>query len=906
MNFRVKSSIGAFVGSLALFSFLLLFVGSTVYAGTQTEKGIVINGDTAVYEEKTKESSALKTYSEGSTLIFTESDDEEWYDAEVIVDGERKAGFIHTDDVDLINEERTNLSGYSIDNTSVYKSPTKQSGTWKSYSEGRLLYYTSLSANWYEASVIVDGERQTGYIHVNDVEEPVDEQENSSGYALNEETHVYASPTLNAGVLKTYDRGHLLYYETYLSDWYRAVVYINGEQHVGYINKGHVEEPTEDSTNLSGVALTDRTNVYNSPNNQSGVLKSYAVGSVLKYESYLEDWYRAEVILDGERKSGYLSKSDVQEPVDNPVDLSGIALKDRTNVYSSPNVSSNVLKDYSPGATLLYESFIDGWYKATVFLNGEGHTGYINHSDVEEPVDNPESLSGVALKVRTHVYDSPNKSSDTLKAYNQGHILKYETFIHDWYKATVFLNGEAHTGYIHKDDVEEPVEEQESLQGYAYSPNTKVYGTPSKNSGTLKSYSEGRLLQYRTYIQDWYEATVILGGNAQTGYIHKDDVIAVDASQENLDGIAIYDKTYVYSDPSKNSRQLKGYNFGSDLIFKSFTENWYEAEVVVEGQRHTGYIYKDDVSLDGVNAEPIVNAKTTYTYDQMVKDIHQLARQYPGLIEVEVIGQSVEGRDIHAVKVGNGDTKITINSSHHAREWISTNLVMHQIDTYSQAYVKEETVDGYDAREILEQASIYYVPMVNPDGVVLVQEGPKAVENTDYVIALNGGSTNFDGWKANIRGVDLNRQYPADWDTIRYVEPTPGPERYKGPRPLSEPETQAMFDFTISHDFQTAVAYHSSGEILYWDYYTSGQLQDDSLRIANMISDKTGYPLYTPFNPSGGGYKDWVLDSLGYPGYTPELSPYIGDRPVPLSNYDAIWEQNDSIGLMLAEEAYLR
>src|SRR5699024_9203394 len=128
---------------------------------------------------------------------------------------------------------------------------------------------------------------------------------------------------------------------------------------------------------------------------------------------------------------------------------------------------------------------------------------------------------------------------------------------------------------------------------------------------------------------------------------------------------------------------------------------------------------------------------------------------------------SVDGRNIYAIKLGKGKTEIFMNGSHHAREWLTTNLLMEMIDVYSQAYANNSKVAGYNARQILNNASIWFVPMVNPDGVTLVQKGALSAKRPAEVIRINDGSTNFNRWKANIRGVDLNRQYPADWAHIQ-------------------------------------------------------------------------------------------------------------------------------------------
>jgi len=55
------------------------------------------------------------------------------------------------------------------------------------------------------------------------------------------------------------------------------------------------------------------------------------------------------------------------------------------------------------------------------------------------------------------------------------------------------------------------------------------------------------------------------------------------------------------------------------------------------------------------------------------------------------------------------------------------------------------------------------------------------------------------------QGVDLNRNYPASWEEAKAQEEAlgifgPGPTRYGGPYPLSEPESSAMVSFTRTHD----------------------------------------------------------------------------------------------------------
>ncbi len=292
-----------------------------------------------------------------------------------------------------------------------------------------------------------------------------------------------------------------------------------------------------------------------------------------------------------------------------------------------------------------------------------------------------------------------------------------------------------------------------------------------------------------------------------------------------------------------------------------------------------------------------VNGRQNYSYKDMQKDIDRLRFLYPNLIETKIIGESVDGRNIYAIKLGNGNKEVFFNGSHHAREHMTTNVLMNMVDEYARSYARMQNYNGYNTRRILNDVSIWFVPMVNPDGVMLVQEGPSTAKNPSKVISINDNSRDFKHWKANIRGVDLNRQYPYLWRTVSNDPGRPRYGFYKGKAPLSEPETKAIYDFTNHHNFKAAVAYHSSGELIYtrygFDYH--------SRSIANGVKNITGYtPINLQSSTNGAGYTDWFVHEKKQPGITPEISPYVGERPIPLSNWNSVWNKNKTVGLYTA------
>lgn len=303
----------------------------------------------------------------------------------------------------------------------------------------------------------------------------------------------------------------------------------------------------------------------------------------------------------------------------------------------------------------------------------------------------------------------------------------------------------------------------------------------------------------------------------------------------------------------------------------------------------------------------IVNPHQTYSYEVMTRDLHKLAEAHPGLIRLHTIGQSEYGRELWAADLGTGEAIVLLNGSHHAREWMTTILLMTMLDRYAIASEKDAAWNGIPVRDLLARVTFRFVPMVNPDGVTLQQEGLAAFPEEDHaaLIAMNDGSSSFKRWKANAKGIDLNRQYPADWANIR--DPRPGPHymNYKGKAPLTAKEAQAMAEATIDAQPEIALAYHSSGEIVYWHFHNNPDVVKRDRNIVNLYSELTGYRIVEPTkNPSGGGYKDWFIQQFGRPALTPELGRRAGETNVPLTEWARIWNQHRDTGWMLAEQAY--
>ncbi|WP_251553565.1 M14 family metallopeptidase [Neobacillus muris] len=290
----------------------------------------------------------------------------------------------------------------------------------------------------------------------------------------------------------------------------------------------------------------------------------------------------------------------------------------------------------------------------------------------------------------------------------------------------------------------------------------------------------------------------------------------------------------------------------------------------------------------------LVQGRQNYDYSRMMNDIRQLKTVYP-FIQMNPIGNTVLGNQIPELLIGNGNKRVHYNASFHANEWITTPVLMTFINDYLLALTNSTPIRGLVMANLHQQTTLSAVPMVNPDGVSLVLNGPPENETwRTRVIQYNNGSTDFSGWKANIRGVDLNDQFPARWEEERARNPKePGPRDYGGESPLMEPEAIAMAELTRARDFARVLAFHTQGEVIYWGY--ENMEPPESEVLVNEFSRVSGYGPEQTIE-SWAGYKDWFIQEWRRPGFTVELG--TGTNPLPIAQFDEIYQE--TLGIFLA------
>ena len=288
------------------------------------------------------------------------------------------------------------------------------------------------------------------------------------------------------------------------------------------------------------------------------------------------------------------------------------------------------------------------------------------------------------------------------------------------------------------------------------------------------------------------------------------------------------------------------------------------------------------------------------TSGMQAQRLERLKRRYP-FVYTRELTKTAGGRSICAVQLGLGDTKVLLTGGHHANEYITSMLCWELIEGYMEAVERGGSFGGKNAAALFENAMLYVVPMVNPDGIDLVT-GAITPDEPEYRAARAIAADYPElpvpsGWKANLRGVDLNLNYPAGWERARQIKASrgygaPAPRDYPGERPLDQPETSALAAYTCCIRPELVLAYHTQGSVIYHTY--DGVCLPCADALARELAAASGYVLEpVPPESANAGFKDWFLERFRRPGFTVEAG--LGENPLPLSQLDEMYARNAPI-----------
>jgi hypothetical protein len=308
-------------------------------------------------------------------------------------------------------------------------------------------------------------------------------------------------------------------------------------------------------------------------------------------------------------------------------------------------------------------------------------------------------------------------------------------------------------------------------------------------------------------------------------------------------------------------------------------------------------------------------------------ELKQLAESFPNRVKpVTLPKETIEGRAIGGVEIaGNvnrpedGRPVYFVVGMHHAREWPAAEVPMEFAHLLAKGYGSDRRITS-----LLDKVRVVIVPILNKDGFQASREAGKTYsprdrcgEFTEYGnchefetvegVPLGGNAAyrrkNCHGIVLPVgapcelqNGVDPNRNYGEGWGGIG-ASMNPYAQTYRGTGPWSEPETQALHEYTRSRQVTNLITIHNvAALVLRPPGRRADGLAPDEPRLkelGNAMADATGYTSQYGWQlyDTSGGTEDWNYAAAGTFGYTIEIGPEDGYFHMPYeTGVVAEWE----------------
>jgi hypothetical protein len=284
-----------------------------------------------------------------------------------------------------------------------------------------------------------------------------------------------------------------------------------------------------------------------------------------------------------------------------------------------------------------------------------------------------------------------------------------------------------------------------------------------------------------------------------------------------------------------------------------------------------------------------------FSMPEVLDQLDIMAFLYPNLISVrKPIGnyKTWQNNSLFWVKISDqpevdeNEPEILYTALHHAREFVSVSQTIYYMWYLLENYDKDPLI-----KQILDHTELYFVPVVNPDGLNYNVGGYDALNDAftrnhrkNFRDNDNNGT-----FEPETDGVDLNRNYGHEWGhDDEGSSGFEGSDTYRGPGPFSEPETQALEYFCNTHDFKLALNYHSYGNLLVYPWGYSDSVTADSSLFSNygeLLTQLNRFVYGTGTQTVGyitnGDSDDWMYGERGIYSMTPEVGdPDDGFYPV--------------------------
>lgn len=217
------------------------------------------------------------------------------------------------------------------------------------------------------------------------------------------------------------------------------------------------------------------------------------------------------------------------------------------------------------------ETSYSTWYTVSSKADGSALKGYIHKDDIETSIKGSTKIYKGTVTTTLSLMSYPGASAS--KTLPQGYFLQWSLYNPEW--AWASFGGKVY--FFKTDDIALYTATDEQVKTGAVLPkNIEIKKAPYEAAASLKSYPEGKYLQFIDYDANYYVALF----DGVYGFFKKSDILLYKPKVSSFFARAAgKDGINAYAAPSKSSTKLTSFSAGTPLNFADFNGDWYVANV---------------------------------------------------------------------------------------------------------------------------------------------------------------------------------------------------------------------------------------------------------------------------------------------------------------------------------------
>lgn len=274
------------------------------------------------------------------------------------------------------------------------------------------------------------------------------------------------------------------------------------------------------------------------------------------------------------------------------------------------------------------------------------------------------------------------------------------------------------------------------------------------------------------------------------------------------------------------------------------------------GHTYSYWVQTKTSNLIGPIPVKVRDSEVWWSYEKIMCFLSQLKNNHPQLVQLSICGQTTRGSDIPCIRVGKGACAIGLVGAIHAGE-SGPELIIPVLEKL----LKENVA-------LLNKVQIVAIPSVNIDSREAEAKGAPW-----YI-------------RTNANGVDLNRNFPAHWDTIEYGYGLDSSEfgsvTYRGHAPASASETKAVISIFENESPKVVFGFHALASISGLPALASkyGENCEPYVKRCQYIIDIFGNAFYPElkytgkrikFSGTSGSMTTWLFEKNQIPAFDFEM-----------------------------------